>query len=85
MSIIKLKTLREYIDENFTKKFIIKFISSTRISILFVKKSNEELHLCVDYQELNVIIIKNKYSLSRVEIFLNRMHDVKIFIKIDII
>ena len=38
MSIIELETLREYIDENLVKKFIVEFISSTRTSILFVKK-----------------------------------------------
>ena len=85
MSIIEFETLREYIDENLAKKFIIEFIFSTKVSILFVKKSNEELRLCVNYRELNVIIIKNKYFLSRVEILLNQMHDVKIFIKVDII
>ena len=85
MSIIELETLRKYINENLAKKFIVKSISSTKISILFVKKSNEELCLCVNYRELNVIIIKNKYFLFRVEILLNRMHDVKVFIKIDII
>ena len=62
----KLKILREYLNENLTKKFIRKSQSSTKYSILFVFKKNETLRLCVDYRKLNEIIIKNRYSLSNI-------------------
>jgi hypothetical protein len=61
LSIIELKTLREYLDEHFKKRFITSFHSSTRVSILFVKKSSKSLRSCVDYKELNAITIKNRY------------------------
>ena len=62
----KLRTLREYLNENLKKKFIRKSQSSTRYSIFFVSKKNETLRLCVDYRKLNEIIVKNKYSLSNI-------------------
>ena len=52
--------------------------------MLFVKKSNETLRLCVNYRELNEIIIKNKYSLSLLSETLKRFAHAKHFIKINI-
>ena len=69
MLIIELETLKKYIDKNLAKKFGIKFISSLRALILFVKISNEELCLCVNYRKLNVVIIKKKFSYHELKFF----------------
>jgi len=55
------------------------------VSILFIKKLEEELCFCMNYQDLNTIIIKNQYSLSLISETLNHLSQVKIFIKFDII
>ena len=52
--------------------------------MLFIKKINKNLRLCVNYRELNEIIIKNKYSLSLLFKTLNRFAYAKYFIKINI-
>ena len=52
--------------------------------MLFMKKLNEILRLCVNYRELNKIIIKNKYSLLLLFETLKRFTYVKHFIKINI-
>ncbi len=49
--------------------------------MLFVKKLNESLHLCMNYHDLNEITVKNNYSLFET---LNRFAHAKHFIKIDI-
>ena len=36
---------------------------------LFVKKKDKSLRMCVDYRPLNVVTIKNKYPLTRIDIF----------------
>jgi hypothetical protein len=59
LSTTKLKILKNYIDEYMKKNFIIKFVSSAKVFILFVKKTNDKLCLCVNYKNLNEIIIKN--------------------------
>lgn len=64
MSQDKLLILKKYLKENLIKDFIWVCSSLTTMSILFMRKSKEELCLCVDYWELNNIIIKNHYSLS---------------------
>jgi len=54
-----LSILRKYLAENEKKEFIKKSQSRAGYSILFTLKKNEELRLCVDYQKLNDITIKN--------------------------
>jgi len=50
-----------------------------------VKKAEEDLRFCVDYRDLNAIIVKNRYFLLLIFEILNRLSRVKIFIKLDII
>jgi hypothetical protein len=42
------------------------------------------LRLYVNYRELNEITIKNRYSLSLIEKAMNRLIEVKIYIKLNI-
>ena len=79
----KLAKFRRYIDDVLTKEWIKHSVSSTRVSILFVFKKDEELRLCVDYRSLNVVIVKNRHSLSLITKTLNRLNDSKRFIKFD--
>jgi hypothetical protein len=64
LSMIELELFKEYFDEFLTKEFIVFSSSFVDASILFVKKSKNYLRLCVNYKELNVIMIKNRYSIS---------------------
>ena len=52
--------------------------------MLFVKKINNSLRLCIDYKKLNKMIIKNNYSLSLLLKTLKRFAYAKHFIKINI-
>jgi hypothetical protein len=78
LSATKLKILKDYIDEYMKKNFITEFVSSAKVLILFVKKTNDKLRLCVNYRELNEIIIKNRYSLFLINENLNRLFETKI-------
>jgi hypothetical protein len=82
--IIEFEIFKDYLDEFLIKKFIVSFFSSTKISILFAKKSENDLKFCVNYKKLNVITIKNQYSISLMNQLLNRFNDVKKFIKLNI-
>ena len=46
-------------------------------------KKNNELRLCVDYRDLNAIIIKNRHFLFLIFETLNRLCELKIFIKLN--
>ena len=71
LSVSKLQILHIYIDDNLIKDFIQLFSSLTEVSILFIKKKNEILHLCINYRTLNRVIIKNWYSLLLISKTLN--------------
>ncbi len=73
------------IDSEVEQNFILQsWSNSAETSVLFVKKLNESLHLCLNYHDLNEITVKNNYSLSLLSETLNRFAHAKHFIKIDI-
>jgi hypothetical protein len=51
---------------------------------LFVKKKDQSLRLCVHYRPLNVVTIKNKYPLPRIDILFDQLADAKVFSKVDL-
>jgi hypothetical protein len=51
---------------------------------LFVSKKDKELRLCVDYWPLNAVTIKNKYSLSLIDILFDQLAGAQVFPKIDL-
>ena len=51
---------------------------------LFVKKKDKSLWMCVDYRPLNVVTIKNKYPLPRIDILFDQLARAKVFSKIDL-
>ena len=53
-------------------------------SILFVKKKDGTMRLCIDYRQLNKITIKNKYPLSRIDDLFDQLLGASIFFKIDL-
>ncbi len=61
LSIIEFKLFKKYFDEFLTKEFIVLSSSFVDASILFVKKSKNDFKFSVNYKELNVITIKNRY------------------------
>ena len=63
--------LREYLDENLTKNFIQHSKSLAGAPILFMKKKDGSLWMCVDYRHLNKITIKNLYLL----LFISKLLD----------
>ena len=57
----EFRVLQNYIHENLALKKIKYFINEIEIFVMFVFKKNENFRLCVDYRDLNVITIKNRY------------------------
>ncbi len=85
MSRDEILELHHYLNENLSKDFIQVNHFQMIISVLFIKKLKEELCFCVNYQDLNIITIKNRYSLSLISEMLNCLSWAKIFIKLNII
>ncbi|KAL6199786.1 hypothetical protein ACLB2K_029569 [Fragaria x ananassa] len=49
----------------------------------FVRKKDNTLQLCVDYQELNKVTIKNRYPFPRIDDLFDMLRGVTVFSKID--
>ncbi len=80
----ELAVIQDYLDSALKKKWIYLSSSSAEASVLFVKKLNESLCLCMNYHDLNKMTVKNNYSLSLLSEMLNHFTHTRHFIKIDI-
>ncbi|GKF37113.1 putative nucleotidyltransferase, ribonuclease H [Tanacetum coccineum] len=58
--------------------------SSWRAPILFIKKKNGSMRMCIDYRELNKFTVKNVYPLPRIDDLFDQIQDAKWFSKTDL-
>lgn len=79
----ELDVLRAYIDDNLEREWITPSISPPGAPIMFVKKSDGSLRLCVDYRGLNAITVKNRYPLPLISEALDRLAGAKVYTKLD--
>ena len=47
--------------------------------VLFVKKKDGALRLCIDYRQLNKVTVKNKYPLPGIDDLFDQMRGAKVF------
>ncbi|KFY32054.1 hypothetical protein V493_00557 [Pseudogymnoascus sp. VKM F-4281 (FW-2241)] len=80
----ELKVLKEYIDDNLKTGHIRPSTSSAGSPVLFVPKKDSSLRLCVDYQPLNNITIKDRYAPLLLHEMNDRFQGAKIFTKLDL-
>lgn len=77
--------VKEYIDDILRKEFIRFNILLYVMSILIVKKLNDDLRVCVDYRALNAFTIKNRNILPLIKKTLIHLCRAKIYSKFDVI
>ena len=63
---VELQELKVKIQELLDKGFIRPSTSPWGAPVLFVKKKDKTLRLCIDYRKLNRVTIKNQYPLLRI-------------------
>ena len=84
LSCVELASLRDYIKANLENGFIRPSNSSAGAPILFVKKKDGSLRLCVDYRALNKLTRKDRYPLPLISEALDRLSGAAIYTKLDI-
>ena len=84
MAPLELKELKTQLEELLSKGFICPSTSPWGALVLFVKKKDDTLRLCIDYRKLNRVIVKNKYPLPRIDDLFDQLKGVKYFSKIDL-
>jgi hypothetical protein len=84
LSRTELEALMKWLDETFSKGFIRVSSSPASTLILFIKKGDGSLHLCVHDRGLNEGTIKNRYPLPLLHETLLYLQKAKYFTKLDI-
>ena len=79
----ELAVLKEYIDKNLKRGFIRESTSRAGALVLFVPKKDKGLRLVVDYQGLNNVTIKDRYSTLLLAELNDRLKGAKFFTKLD--
>lgn len=81
---VELEALQTFIDKNLGTSFIWPSFFSYAAPILFVKKKDSSLWLCVDFRGLNKISKKGHYPLPLISDLLDLPSHIKIYTKIDL-
>lgn len=84
LSQIELKALRKFIDEHLAMGFIHPSSSAHAAPVLFVRKKDGSLRLCVDFRGLNKITKKDRYLLPCISDLLNAPSCTKVYTKLDL-
>ena len=80
MALDELQELKVQLQELLDRGFIRPSISTWGAPILFAKKKDKTLQLCID----NKVAIKNKYPLPRIDDLFNQLRGARVYSKIDL-
>ncbi|KAL4028422.1 hypothetical protein IC575_011619 [Cucumis melo] len=84
MAPAELKELKVQLQELLDKGFIRPSVSPWGAPVLFVKKKDGSMRLCIDYRELNKVTVKNRYPLPRIDDLFDKLQGATVFSKIDL-
>ncbi|KAK1413191.1 hypothetical protein QVD17_34962 [Tagetes erecta] len=80
----EMKELMSQLQDLLDKGFIRPSVSPWGAPILFVKKKDGSMRMCIDYRELNKLTIKNRYPLPRTDDLFDQLQGASWFSKIDL-
>ena len=83
MAPVELQELKVQIQDLLDKRFIRPSASPWGTSVLFAKKKDKTLRLCIDYRQLNRVTIKNRYPLLRIDDLFGQLRGARVYSKID--
>ncbi|KAA0051066.1 pol protein [Cucumis melo var. makuwa] len=84
MAPAELKELKVQLKKLLDKGFIRSSVSPSSALVLFVKKKDGSMHLCIDYRELNKVNVKNKYPLPKIDDLFDQLQGATVFSKIEL-
>ena len=84
MAPVELQKLKVQIQELLGQGFIRSSTSPWGALVLFAKKKDKTLRLCIDYRQLNRLTIKNRYPLARIDDLFDQLRGARVYSKIDL-
>ncbi|GJZ47703.1 putative reverse transcriptase domain-containing protein [Tanacetum coccineum] len=80
----KMQELSDQLQELADRGFILRSISPWGAPILFVKKKDGSFRMCIDYQKLNKLTVKNRYPLPRIDDLFDQLQGLSVYLKIEL-
>ena len=84
LSLVEQKKLDAFLEENLHTRWIRPSKSPMATLVFFIKKKDGFLWLVQDYQSLNSMIVKNRYSLPLISKLIAQLHGAKYFTKLNV-
>nr|GFC50226.1 putative reverse transcriptase domain-containing protein [Tanacetum cinerariifolium] len=80
----EMQELSTQLQELSDKGFIRPSFSPWGAPVLFVKKKDGSLRMCIDYHEINKLIVKNQYPLPRIDELFDQLQGSSVYSKNDL-
>ena len=84
MGLAEMEELKKQLEDLLDKGYIRPSVSPWGALVLFVKKKDGSLRMCIDYRDLNNVTVKNKYPLPRIDDLFDQLQGAAVFSKIDL-
>jgi len=84
LSQTEVQALRKFLNENLRIRFIRPSKAGHSAPILFIKKKDGSLRLCINFRGLNRLMKKDRYPLPLISNFLDALGKARIYTKIDL-
>ena len=84
MAPVESQELKIQLQELLDKGFIRSSTSPWGAPVLFAKKKDTTLRLCIDYRQFNRVTIKNRYPLPRIDDLFDQLRGARVYSKIDL-
>ena len=84
MAPVELQELKVQLQELLDKGFVRPSTSPWGALVLFSKKNDKTLQLCIDYRQLNRVTVKNRYLLSRIDDLFDRVKRARVYSNINL-
>nr|GFC38244.1 putative reverse transcriptase domain-containing protein [Tanacetum cinerariifolium] len=80
----EMKKLSGHLKELSDKGFIRPSFTHWGAPVLFVKKKDGSFRMCIDYQELNKLTVKNRYPLPKIDNLFDQLQGSSVYSKINL-
>ncbi|XP_073121898.1 uncharacterized protein [Henckelia pumila] len=84
MAPLELKELKDQLEDLLNKGYIRPSVSPWGAPVLFVRKKDGSMRLCIDYRQLNQVTVKNRYPLPRIDDLFDQLQGSSVYSKIDL-
>ena len=84
MAPAELKKLKDQLKDLLDKGLIRPSVSPWGAPVLFMRKKDGSLRMCIDYRQLNKVTVKNRYPLPRIDDLFDQLQGASYFSKIDL-